>query len=385
MNLCKIKGIFSVLIYIGNRKFSAQCGTRWRDVRQAFLTLSSVRQAFLTLSSVRQTFLTLPSVRQAFLTLSSVRQAILTLFSVRQAFLTLSSVHQAFLTLSSVRQAFLTLSSVRQAFLTLSSVCQTFLTLSSVRQAFLTLSSVHQAFLTLSSVRQAFLTLSSVRQAFLTLYVDETATPNHGQRPTVSEDDNPPSPMDMDTMDNFLSQQPVSGSPGGRQKADGLRFQSPMTPPSNPLTPASPSTQRLTQVRQQRRTGAVLGRLPMLCKFHWSVRITFMRLHQSALHDIRFNNYAGCPTAHPPARLSLCYHCSTRRQPGVVSPSRRPRLSSTWWRARPPASWRRRPATLRYTCRRRRPSCRLRSRWACTFHRRPRSSSVHRVSIPTDI
>lgn len=87
-----------------------------------------------------------------------------------------------------------------------------------------------------------------VAQAFLNLYVDDNVCLPSRRRSTT-EDDNPPSPIGMDTMDTFLSQQPSVGSPSTR-KTDGLRFPGPMTPPSvqsNPHTPGSPST-RLSQV-----------------------------------------------------------------------------------------------------------------------------------------
>ena len=81
----------------------------------------------------------------------------------------------------------------------------------------------------------------------MNLYVDESVCLPSRRRSTT-EDDNPPSPVGMDTMDTFMSQQP-GGSPASR-KTDGLRFPGPMTPPSNisnPHTPGSPST-RLSQV-----------------------------------------------------------------------------------------------------------------------------------------
>jgi len=79
----------------------------------------------------------------------------------------------------------------------------------------------------------------------LNLFIDETVSGNHTRRRSATEDDNPPSPVGMDTMDNFLPQAHSLGSP--RPKPDSLRFHSPMTPPSNPHTPASPST-RMTNV-----------------------------------------------------------------------------------------------------------------------------------------
>ena len=88
-------------------------------------------------------------------------------------------------------------------------------------------------------------------KAFLNMYVDETASTGHARGyQSTTEDDNPPSPMAVDTLDSLLSQ-PLSNSPvipRGKQDGGGLRFQNPMTPPSNPHTPASPSTQRHAQV-----------------------------------------------------------------------------------------------------------------------------------------
>ena len=59
-------------------------------------------------------------------------------------------------------------------------------------------------------------------KAFLYKYVDEAAL---ARRTSQTEDDNPPSPLTMDPMNS-------DGS--------GLKFAPPQTPPSNPLTPASP-------------------------------------------------------------------------------------------------------------------------------------------------
>ncbi|XP_041355183.1 mediator of RNA polymerase II transcription subunit 14-like isoform X2 [Gigantopelta aegis] len=88
-------------------------------------------------------------------------------------------------------------------------------------------------------------------RAFLEMYVDEKVTQSHGRRRSTTQDDNPPSPIDMDSMDIFMSQTtPTMGSPASRQRQDpgigGLRFHSnPMTPPSNPHTPASPGASRM--------------------------------------------------------------------------------------------------------------------------------------------
>ncbi|CAH0553803.1 unnamed protein product [Brassicogethes aeneus] len=71
-------------------------------------------------------------------------------------------------------------------------------------------------------------------KTFLSKYVDESAV---FRRRSQSEDDNPPSPMEVDN--NFLNHlRPPS------PRDQGLRFHPPQTPPSisNPLTPASPLT-----------------------------------------------------------------------------------------------------------------------------------------------
>lgn len=75
------------------------------------------------------------------------------------------------------------------------------------------------------------------------MYVDETVLASYSRRRSTTEDDNPPSPIGMDSLDMFMSQQP-SGSPASRRQ--DLRFTNPMTPPSNPHTPASPSTARVS-------------------------------------------------------------------------------------------------------------------------------------------
>lgn len=89
-------------------------------------------------------------------------------------------------------------------------------------------------------------------QVFLNLYVDDAIIGRHNRRMSMTEDDNPPSPVSMDTMEMFnISQPPSMGSPASRQRQDGgLRFPSasPMTPPSNPHTPASPSNVRMAGV-----------------------------------------------------------------------------------------------------------------------------------------
>ena len=59
---------------------------------------------------------------------------------------------------------------------------------------------------------------------FLLKYVDEAALQRRQSQ--AAEDDNPPSPMT------------IGGS--GEESTAGLKFHAPHTPPSNPLTPASP-------------------------------------------------------------------------------------------------------------------------------------------------
>jgi hypothetical protein len=66
---------------------------------------------------------------------------------------------------------------------------------------------------------------------FLLKYVDEAAL--HRRQSQAAEDDNPPSPMTVGGVaDDTPSNPPSVGA--------GLRFQAPHTPPSNPMTPASP-------------------------------------------------------------------------------------------------------------------------------------------------
>lgn len=99
-------------------------------------------------------------------------------------------------------------------------------------------------------------------RAFLSKFVDESAC--QLRRRSQSEDDNPPSPIPtLDSMDSFLgsasalkpsspAQRGGSCAAGGPQdpsgaSAGGLRFHHPMTPPSNPHTPASPHPSVLSQ------------------------------------------------------------------------------------------------------------------------------------------
>ncbi|XP_018576450.1 mediator of RNA polymerase II transcription subunit 14 [Anoplophora glabripennis] len=81
-------------------------------------------------------------------------------------------------------------------------------------------------------------------KAFLSKYVDETAV---FRRRSQSEDDNPPSPMEVEGS-GFLGHHRGPQSPAG-QREPGLRFHPPLTPPSgsNPHTPASPHTSSMNQ------------------------------------------------------------------------------------------------------------------------------------------
>ena len=72
---------------------------------------------------------------------------------------------------------------------------------------------------------------------FLLKYVDEAAV-LHRRQSQVAEDDNPPSPMTVQDQQQTGSDQQNPGSQA--TGSSGLKFQTPHTPPSNPLTPASP-------------------------------------------------------------------------------------------------------------------------------------------------
>ncbi|XP_049856745.1 mediator of RNA polymerase II transcription subunit 14 [Schistocerca gregaria] len=80
-------------------------------------------------------------------------------------------------------------------------------------------------------------------KAFLSKYVDETAV---FRRRSQSEDDNPPSPVTMDSEGgggmSFLGSHHRGPQSPAQQREAGLRFHPPLTPPSgsNPHTPASP-------------------------------------------------------------------------------------------------------------------------------------------------
>ncbi|XP_065205637.1 mediator of RNA polymerase II transcription subunit 14 [Planococcus citri] len=78
-------------------------------------------------------------------------------------------------------------------------------------------------------------------KAFLSKYEDQTLVL---RRRSQLEDDDPPSPIRADSVDSptsFLSHHRGPQSPIQRGEG-GLRFHPPMTPPSNPHTPASPHT-----------------------------------------------------------------------------------------------------------------------------------------------
>ncbi|KAF7268704.1 mediator complex subunit 14 isoform X1 [Rhynchophorus ferrugineus] len=83
-------------------------------------------------------------------------------------------------------------------------------------------------------------------KTFLSKYVDESAV---FRRRSQSEDDNPPSPMEIDGGGNFLGPHRPPQSPAGGRAEPGLRFHPPLTPPSgsNPHTPASPHTANISQ------------------------------------------------------------------------------------------------------------------------------------------
>ncbi|XP_022095205.1 mediator of RNA polymerase II transcription subunit 14-like [Acanthaster planci] len=89
-------------------------------------------------------------------------------------------------------------------------------------------------------------------KSFLEMFVDESVS--NMRRRSVNEDDNPPSPIGMDTGDSFLMSQHHS-VPSPMARLGGTAsggFVHPMTPPtaistSNPATPASPHTSMLSQ------------------------------------------------------------------------------------------------------------------------------------------
>uniref|UniRef100_A0A1B6C077 Mediator of RNA polymerase II transcription subunit 14 n=1 Tax=Clastoptera arizonana TaxID=38151 RepID=A0A1B6C077_9HEMI len=88
---------------------------------------------------------------------------------------------------------------------------------------------------------------------FLSKYEDESAV---FRRRSQSEDDNPPSPVSMDTVEGggFLSgHHRAPGPQSPAQQREGLRFHPPLTPPSgsNPHTPASPHTANISQNQHQ--------------------------------------------------------------------------------------------------------------------------------------
>ncbi|RLU24369.1 hypothetical protein DMN91_002457 [Ooceraea biroi] len=96
-------------------------------------------------------------------------------------------------------------------------------------------------------------------KGFLSKYVDENAV---CRRRSQSEDDNPPSPVTMDSDGSsgnvgFLSHH-RSGPQSPAQQREGLRFHPPLTPPSgsNPHTPASPHTANISQASQHQSFGS---------------------------------------------------------------------------------------------------------------------------------
>lgn len=89
-------------------------------------------------------------------------------------------------------------------------------------------------------------------KSFLSKYEDEKSVL---RRRSQSEDDNPPSPIRTDSVDSptsFLSHHRGPQSP--IQREGGLRFHPPMTPPSNPHTPASPHPGNIQQSSQPHQT-----------------------------------------------------------------------------------------------------------------------------------
>ncbi|XP_015120340.1 mediator of RNA polymerase II transcription subunit 14 isoform X1 [Diachasma alloeum] len=95
-------------------------------------------------------------------------------------------------------------------------------------------------------------------KTFLSKYVDESAV---FRRRSQSEDDNPPSPVTMDSEGpggvGFMSHH-RGGPQSPAQQRDGLRFHPPLTPPSgsNPHTPASPHTANISQASQHQSFGS---------------------------------------------------------------------------------------------------------------------------------
>lgn len=95
-------------------------------------------------------------------------------------------------------------------------------------------------------------------KTFLSKYVDESAV---YRRRSQSEDDNPPSPVAMDSEGGgnvgFLGHH-RGGPQSPAQQRDNLRFHPPLTPPSgsNPHTPASPHTANISQANQHQSFGS---------------------------------------------------------------------------------------------------------------------------------
>ncbi|XP_075216294.1 mediator complex subunit 14 isoform X3 [Lycorma delicatula] len=96
-------------------------------------------------------------------------------------------------------------------------------------------------------------------KAFLSKYVDESAV---FRRRSQSEDDNPPSPVAMESVEGASGGSFLGGHHRGpqspAQQREGLRFHPPLTPPSgsNPHTPASPHTTGISQPSQHQSFGS---------------------------------------------------------------------------------------------------------------------------------
>ena len=71
---------------------------------------------------------------------------------------------------------------------------------------------------------------------FLLKYMGDDEAALQRRQSQAAEDDNPPSPLNIGGNSLGTS----GGDSGSDQSAGGLKFQAPHTPPSNPLTPASP-------------------------------------------------------------------------------------------------------------------------------------------------
>nr|XP_024219625.1 mediator of RNA polymerase II transcription subunit 14-like [Halyomorpha halys] len=90
-------------------------------------------------------------------------------------------------------------------------------------------------------------------KAFLSKYVDETVV---YRRRSQSEDDNPPSPVALESGEGGGFLGVVRGPQSPARESSGLRFHPPLTPPSNPHTPASPHTANISQGPQHQSFGS---------------------------------------------------------------------------------------------------------------------------------